>query len=91
MTRVRKEDNGGDVRRVTWVGLGWNAALSVGKFFAGYFGGSQALVVVLLLLTIQNKIVFLVIIIYFYMKIIVLKNVKMDYIQRKQDLKQNIF
>ena len=44
MTRVRKEDNGGDVRRVTWVGLGWNAALSVGKFFAGYFGGSQALV-----------------------------------------------
>ena len=44
MTRVRKKDNGGDVRKVTWIGLGWNAALSVGKFFAGYFGGSQALV-----------------------------------------------
>ena len=44
MTRIAKKDDSCEVRRVTWVGLGWNAALSVGKFFAGFLGGSQALV-----------------------------------------------
>lgn len=44
MTRIAKHDDSPEVRRVTWVGLGWNVALSVGKFFAGIFGGSQALV-----------------------------------------------
>ena len=44
MTRIFKKDDSSDVRHVTLVGLGWNAALSAGKFFAGYFGGSQALV-----------------------------------------------
>ena len=44
MTRIAKKDDSREVRRVTWVGLGWNAALSVGKFFAGFLGGSQALV-----------------------------------------------
>ena len=44
MTRIAKKDDSAEVRHVTWVGLGWNAALSVSKFFAGYFGGSQALV-----------------------------------------------
>ena len=44
MTRIAKKDDSFEVRRVTWVGLGWNVILSVGKFFAGYFGGSQALV-----------------------------------------------
>jgi len=44
MTRIAKKDDSSQVRRVTWVGLGWNVVLSVGKFFAGYFGGSQALV-----------------------------------------------
>lgn len=44
MTRILKKDDSSQVRSVTLVGLGWNAALSVGKFFAGYFGGSQALV-----------------------------------------------
>ncbi|MCQ2062222.1 MAG: cation diffusion facilitator family transporter [Fibrobacter sp.] len=44
MTRVRKKDDGADVRKVTWVGLFWNAALSVAKFVVGVFGNSQALV-----------------------------------------------
>jgi len=44
MTRIRKKDDSSEVRSVTLVGLGWNAALTVGKFFAGLFGGSQALV-----------------------------------------------
>lgn len=44
MTRIVKQDDSAEVRHVTWVGLGWNVALSVGKFFAGYFGGSQALI-----------------------------------------------
>jgi cation diffusion facilitator family transporter len=44
MTRIAKKDDSCEVRHVTWVGLGWNAALSAGKFFAGFFGGSQALV-----------------------------------------------
>jgi cation diffusion facilitator family transporter len=44
MTRIAKKDDSSEVRRVTWVGLGWNVVLSIGKFFAGYFGGSQALV-----------------------------------------------
>jgi cation diffusion facilitator family transporter len=44
MTRIAKKDDSSEVRRVTWVGLGWNVVLSVGKFFAGYFGGSQALI-----------------------------------------------
>jgi len=44
MTRVLRQDNGRDVRRVTWVGLGWNVALTIGKFLAGLFGGSNALV-----------------------------------------------
>ena len=44
MTRIRKKDDSSEVRSVTLVGLGWNVILSVGKFFAGYFGGSQALV-----------------------------------------------
>ena len=44
MTRVRKKDDSGEVRKVTWVGLGRNAALSVAKFFVGVFGNSQALV-----------------------------------------------
>ena len=44
MTRIRKKDDSSEVRSVTLVGLGWNAALTVGKFFAGFFGGSQALV-----------------------------------------------
>ena len=44
MTRIAKKDDSAEVRRVTWVGLGWNVVLSVGKFFAGYLGGSQALI-----------------------------------------------
>ena len=44
MTRIARKDDSSQVRHVTWVGLGWNVILSVGKFFAGYFGGSQALV-----------------------------------------------
>ena len=44
MTRIAKKDDSAEVRHVTWVGLGWNVVLSVGKFFAGYFGGSQALI-----------------------------------------------
>ncbi len=44
MTRIVKKDDSSEVRRVTWVGLGWNAALTVLKFLAGFFGGSQALV-----------------------------------------------
>ena len=44
MTRVRKKDDSAEVRKVTWVGLGWNAALSVAKFVVGVFGNSQALV-----------------------------------------------
>ena len=44
MTRIVKKDDSAEVRRVTWVGLGWNAALTVLKFLAGFFGGSQALV-----------------------------------------------
>ena len=44
MTRIFTKDDSSDVRHVTLVGLGWNAALSAGKFFSGYFGGSQALV-----------------------------------------------
>lgn len=44
MTRIFKKDDSSDVRHVTLVGLAWNAALSAGKFVAGYFGGSQALV-----------------------------------------------
>lgn len=44
MTRIVKQDDSAEVRHVTWVGLGWNVALSVGKFFAGFIGGSQALI-----------------------------------------------
>ena len=44
MTRVVKKDDGGEVRRVTWVGLAWNVALTLGKFAGGVLGGSQALV-----------------------------------------------
>ena len=44
MTRVRKKDDSAEVRKVTWVGLAWNAALSVAKFVVGIFGNSQALV-----------------------------------------------
>lgn len=44
MTRVRKKDDSAEVRHVTWVGLGWNAALSVAKFVVGVVGNSQALV-----------------------------------------------
>lgn len=44
MTRVRKKDDSGEVRHVTWVGLFWNAALSVAKFVVGVLGNSQALV-----------------------------------------------
>lgn len=44
MTRVRKKDDSGDVRKVTWVGLVWNAVLSVAKFVVGVLGNSQALV-----------------------------------------------
>lgn len=44
MTRIAKQDDSAEVRHVTWVGLAWNVALSVGKFFAGFFGGSQALI-----------------------------------------------
>lgn len=44
MTRVAKKDDGATVRKVTWVGLTWNVALTVGKFVAGVLGGSQALV-----------------------------------------------
>lgn len=44
MTRIAKQDDSSEVRHVTWVGLIWNVALSVGKFFAGFFGGSQALI-----------------------------------------------
>ena len=44
MTRVRKKDDSSEVRKVTWVGLGWNAALSVAKFVVGVVGNSQALV-----------------------------------------------
>ena len=44
MTRVRKKDDSAEVRKVTWVGLGWNAALSVAKFIVGFWGNSQALV-----------------------------------------------
>ena len=44
MTRVRKKDDGVEVRRVTWVGLFFNALLTAGKFVVGIFGGSEALV-----------------------------------------------
>lgn len=44
MTRVRKKDDSAEVRKVTWIGLGWNAVLSVAKFVVGVFGNSQALV-----------------------------------------------
>lgn len=44
MTRVRKKDDSGEVRRVTWLGLGWNAALSLAKFVVGILGNSQALI-----------------------------------------------
>ena len=44
MTHILSQDNGSDVRRITWIGLAWNAALSVGKFLAGMFGGSNALI-----------------------------------------------
>ena len=44
MTRIAKKDDSSEVRRITWVGLGWNVVLSAGKFLAGYFGGSQALI-----------------------------------------------
>lgn len=44
MTHVLRQDNGPDVRRVTWIGLAWNVALTAGKFLAGIFGGSNALV-----------------------------------------------
>jgi len=44
MTRVRKKDDSAEVRKVTWVGLGWNAALSVAKGVVGVVGNSQALV-----------------------------------------------
>ncbi|MBQ7079341.1 MAG: cation transporter [Fibrobacter sp.] len=44
MTRVRKKDDSAEVRKVTWVGLGWNAALSVAKLVVGVVGNSQALV-----------------------------------------------
>ena len=44
MTRVRKKDDSAEVRRVTWVGLVWNALLSVAKFVVGVLGNSQALV-----------------------------------------------
>lgn len=44
MTRVRKKDDGRDVRKVTWIGLAWNATLSVAKFIVGILGNSQALV-----------------------------------------------
>ena len=43
MTRIARKDDSSQVCHVTWIGLGWNVILSVGKFFAGYFGGSQAL------------------------------------------------
>ena len=44
MTRVRKKDDSAEVRKVTWVGLAWNAALSIAKFVVGTLGNSQALV-----------------------------------------------
>ena len=44
MTRVRKKDDSAEVRKVTWVGLAWNATLSVAKFIVGVVGNSQALV-----------------------------------------------
>lgn len=44
MTRVRKKDDGKDVRKVTWIGLAWNAFLSVAKLVVGILGNSQALV-----------------------------------------------
>lgn len=44
MTRVRKKDDSAEVRKVTWVGLGWNAALSVAKLVVGVVGNSQALI-----------------------------------------------
>ncbi len=44
MTRVVKQDNGPEIRRVTWVGMLVNVGLSVVKFIAGMLGHSQALV-----------------------------------------------
>ena len=44
MTHIAKRDDSAEVRRVTWVGLGWNVLLTIGKFFAGFLGGSQALI-----------------------------------------------
>jgi len=44
MTRVRKKDDSAEVRKVTWVGLAWNAVLSIAKFVVGTLGNSQALV-----------------------------------------------
>ncbi len=44
MTRITKQDDSIEVRRVTWVGLAWNVLLSIGKGLAGFFGGSQALI-----------------------------------------------
>ena len=41
MTRIAKKDDSCEVRRVTWVGLGWNATLSAGKFFAGFLAGRK--------------------------------------------------
>lgn len=44
MTTVRKKDDSPEIRRVTWVGLGWNVVLTIGKFVGGLVGGSSALV-----------------------------------------------
>lgn len=44
MTSIRKKDDSREVRRVTWIGLFWNVALTIAKFIGGFWGGSQALV-----------------------------------------------
>lgn len=44
MTIIRKKDDSPEIRKVTWVGLGWNVVLTIGKFVGGIFGGSNALV-----------------------------------------------
>lgn len=44
MTHIVKKDDGPEVRKVTWVGLGVNLGLMGVKFCAGIMGHSQALV-----------------------------------------------
>lgn len=44
MTKVQRENNGAEVRRVTWIGFFVNLFLSAGKLSVGVWGGSRALI-----------------------------------------------